>query len=43
MDDQQHHDEDEFNPVGTAWIMAGFIVLIVLFWGWAYLEMLILS
>lgn len=39
MDD--HNNDDDFNPIGTAWILAGFLVMLIGFWGYAYIEMLL--
>lgn len=35
-----HNNDDDFNPIGTAWIMVIFFFLIIGFWGYAYLEMM---
>lgn len=40
--DEQNHDE-EFNPIGTVWILIIFFLLIIAFWGYAYLELLVRS
>lgn len=35
-----NHNED-FNPIGTVWVLVGFFLLIIFFWGYAYLEMVL--
>jgi len=40
MDEERNLDE-KFTPVGTAWILAIYFLLIIAFWGLAYLEMLL--
>ena len=39
MNEKRNPDE-EFTPVGTAWILAFYFILIIAFWGLAYVEML---
>lgn len=36
------HNED-FNPIGTVWILVLFFLGIIFFWGYAYIEMLLRS
>lgn len=38
----ESHDED-FNPIGTVWILVLFFLGILFFWGYAYIEMLLRS
>lgn len=37
---EQKHDE-EFNPIGTVWVLVLFVLLIIGLWGYAYLEMVL--
>ncbi len=34
-----NHDQ-EFNPIGTVWILAIYVLAIIGFWLYAYIEML---
>lgn len=36
-----HNEEEEFNPIGTIWLLVGYLILIIAFWGYAYLEMVL--
>jgi len=36
----EHHDDEDFNPIGTLWVLAIYILVIIAFWGYAYIEML---
>ena len=33
-------EEEDFNPIGTIWVLVGFVLLIIAFWGYAYFEMI---
>ena len=37
---EEHNDDEDFNPIGTLWVLAGFVLLIIAFWGYAYFEMI---
>ncbi len=36
-------DHEDFNPIGTVWILVLFFLSIIFFWGYAYIEMLLRS
>ena len=36
-----HNEEEDFNPIGTVYVLVVYMALIALFWGYAYLEMLL--
>ena len=38
--DDHNHDED-FNPIGTVWILIIFFLAIIGFWAYAYFEMIL--
>lgn len=35
-----HNNDEDFNPIGTVWLLAIFFVAIIGFWLYAYVEML---
>ncbi len=35
-----HQNDEDFNPIGTLWVLALYILIIIGFWGYAYFEML---
>jgi len=35
-----HNPDEEFNPIGTVWILVFYVIAIIGFWLYAYIEML---
>jgi len=40
-DQEDHNEEEDFNPIGTVWVLAIFFLMIIAFWGYAYIEMIL--
>lgn len=36
-----HNEDEDFNPIGTVWVLVGYLFLIIAFWGYAYIEMVL--